>query len=150
MLSCSAKNRIVQLAKKKLDKFVDCRHSVDLLHGMNGAYIQVTESFGVKFSNEDNMHHLFERQLEAYYAGLGPYCFHSFDYLDYTCYITETARTIVHCDDADENFGDSTLQRQAEKLRKLLRKRINFDFNDLHNANVGYIRHSMVCIDFGF
>jgi hypothetical protein len=149
MLSCSAKNRIVQLAKKKIQQFVDCA-SIEAHSGANSSYIQVTESFGVKFSNEDNMFDLYETQLQAYHIGLGPYCFSPFNFCGFTCYITETAQTIASCDDADESFGnENKYYHQAKRLQSLLRRKINFYFDDLHNANVAYVRNTMVCIDFG-
>ena len=123
---------------------------INVLKGCSCKYIQVTESFGVKFSNINNMTILFQRQLTAFQFGLAPYCFHSFHYAGYTCYITETAEIYCDPDEPCLEFGIRKLDKQANRLQKLLNKKAGFEFGDLHTGNVARLRNRMVCIDFGF
>jgi hypothetical protein len=124
------------------------------LSGMNGAYVQINEVYGVKYSCSDDMQRNFKRQQKAAEHGLGPKCFGYFTYTcsrgrTFGCYVTETAELICDCHEADDWFGSAEAQAEAEQLQKDMRRLTGFQFIDLHTANVGRINGKLVCIDFG-
>ncbi len=139
----------------------------DSPHGISSYFVPISDVWAAKvyeFKCDRDNH--FDKQEKAAEYGLGPEVGCKFEfgegYGKKYCYITEIVevrpRQRKGCDSYSTEY-DACKQAQVEFAQKInpllddlvdeLQDKIDFEFKDIHNNNVGFKNGKLVCIDFG-
>lgn len=152
MISPSAHGRLVVLAQKILDS----KKEWDGDDGVSSKFFPISENWGVKFvkdGDEKIARGIYNRQLEAWKMGLGPYCF-GFSPFNYAGdrvwgYITEVVQIYARILEHMKYQEDMASDQQIKHMQRLFIQRLDFKFADCHAYNVGVRGRKLLCIDFG-
>jgi len=129
-------------------------------YGVSCRFIPFNADWGIKvFESETERDRAVYWQRKAAEVGLGPKVGVVFEIKNLEHHVYDVSHT-VYCHvtervDMSRQKGLSTVDgshqhmiKQIRTLRRLLRAKIGFNFEDDHHNNVGYLNGHLVCIDF--